>query len=231
MSGTTEWDGGAAPFVSTLDQCSFDGETYRELRWSKPGTTLPNPESSIGLAVVSRSKGHLSVVPGKDLLEIMCFELGLTYMPPYFLAVGTHYPVQPLSKLMRTWLDEGKGVAVTENETGEWTIDVKLDIGRCWGAPDGSIPHLFRIAYDPRKGGAVGGVRALAPDKNGNYECENVRVEIDLQEVGGEFWAPKTIKLVWRWDKLMTITTCEAVEINPPVSAGTFAWIFPKAFM
>ena len=228
-SGTYNCVRGAAPFISSLEQQSFDGETYRKVQWEKHGKTRPTPQDAVGFGTIRRNKDHLSA-PGTSVVEQGTLVLGLAYMPPYCFALGTSYPLQPLSSLIQTWLFEGKDVVVTEDDAGVWTISVEVSVGGCGGGECSSPSYegLLRIAYDRAKGGVVTGVRLLGTDEAGEFNFDNVRVEIDVQDVGGGFWAPKTIKNVYPWDSMMELTSYDAVEINPPVSADMFRFEFPK---
>jgi hypothetical protein len=234
---TCKWIRGAAPFLSTVAVQSFDGELYREVSWSNHSLTLPVPGETPGMGTISRAKEHLGFLttPGTTALETQGLPLGLAYMPPFFWPVGTRCPPQRLSKIMRSWLDEGRDVAVVEDDTGTWSIIVCADTLsgniRKWGVEPGTLGynHLLQITYDPAKRGVVTGVKLLASDKRGEFTSEDVCIELDVREVTGGFWVPKTIKEVWPPDKLMTVTSVEGVEVNPPVDAGTFRLEFPKS--
>jgi hypothetical protein len=224
---TSELYGGDDPFLSTISHGSFDGEFCRELLWSEPGITLPDPQTSWGSATVSRPA---SLRDAWDTgLKIGAFELGLAYMPPYFHESFTDYPIQPFSAVVRTWVDEGKEVSIAEEDTGEWIVCVKLNVGGGCSAED---PHMFRIAYDPTRRGAVIGSRVIAREPTGEYHRDICRSEIDLLEAAGGFWVPNTIKGMCADEQMnltsMTITSLEAVEVNPSVTAETFRLDFPK---
>jgi hypothetical protein len=78
------------------------------------------------------------------------------------------------------------------------------------------------------KGGVATGARILSLDDNGQAEWENVRLEIDLQQVEGGFWVPKEVRQVWPNDNDMAIATFEAVKVNPEVSSDDFVLDFPE---
>lgn len=220
INSVNKWVQGADPFVSTVEAHSFDGEVYRQLDWEKPGKILPTPNDTRGNGVICNDKGNLSPW-GNDIVKKQSFALGTAYMPPYFSSISADYPTQRLSRLIRTWLDEGKEVTILESNTKVWTINAKP-------FKLGPYDHLLTITYDLTKGGVVTGVRLLAPDEKGEYLCENVRVEIELQQVNGHFWFPKVIKQVWPNDNSMTFTSIENIEVNPPITAETFRVEFPK---
>jgi hypothetical protein len=212
---------------------SFDGETYRRMESHQPVTpdTLAGDTSSAFPWVyptegcIARDKDNLFQ---PDMTHLDPCASGLEYMPPHCSTEWTAYDCQRFSTLVQTWVAEGKDISIVEDAKGAWTLSVKLNIQATYRGEPFCPEFLFRFSYDAAKGGVVTGVRWIAPDEKGEFTIENGRVEIDLQEVGGGFWAPKTIKHVNPWDKRMTFISCEALEVNPPVTAETFRLDFPQ---
>jgi hypothetical protein len=134
-----------------------------------------------------------------------------------------HYarPVKCLSSLLRAWLDEKKNIKIFERDKGIWTIHVEwMKLGPC--------DHILCIIYDTTKGGVVTAKRWLAPDAKGEFNTENIRVEIDLQEVKEGLWMPKMARTVYPWDKDMDAISYEVVEVNPSTTVDTFRVQFPN---
>lgn len=222
---------GAASSVWVTKEESFDGNVYRRMESYKPATPkTPADNTTPAVQWVPPAEGCITkdtdnlFQPGQTLLSLYALE----DMPPYYRALWGSYPPQRFSTLLRTWLAEGKDITVVEDSTGMWTISVKVNMQFTTKEGPVCFEFLFRFSYDTTRGGVVTGVRLSAPDERGEFTIENGRVEIDLQEVRGGFWMPETIKDVYPWDKRMTVTSYDAVEVNPPVKADVFRLEFPK---
>jgi len=218
MQQVGEWIKGAAPFYADRSEFAFDGEVYRGWHRGQPGKELPSAESGReGMGAVSKDRNDM---PNReDVVGFCCTGTGLAYMPPYFY--DGESPNQPFSRLLRKWIDEKRSVSIVEDEQGVWTITTPIKYAKRGG-------FRLRIRYDPTKGGVVTGAQWLFVDKD--REIENGRLEVELQKVTDWLWVPRTSRWGATLDRQPPVAmgTYEAVEVNFPVDATTFALEFPK---
>jgi hypothetical protein len=218
MKQVSEWINGDAPWMGMVSGFSFDGEVYRGWERQKHGMELPSEQDRPAFGDISKNRNEQP--SREDLVDFGCTATGLGYMPPYFWD-GGESPNQPLSRLLRKWLDERRDVSVVENGNGAWTIATRVR----YGALDGC--HL-RIRYDPTKGGVVTGAQWVVVEKGHDYE--NARLDIELQKVADGIWVPKTARRISCLNRPpdMVVTSFEGIEVNPSVGTTTFQMEFPK---
>jgi len=119
-----------------------------------------------------------------------------------------------VSSLMQTWLDEGKDITIADDGKGKWTIGVKLKIA----TSNRELPSSYFPSPTTWQKKALSRALDCWPQtKTWNFNVENARVEVDLQQVNGGFWVPKTSG-TGDLDKTMTVTSCDNVEVNPPMA-------------
>jgi hypothetical protein len=217
MQGVCPWLDGERPYIGSCQGFSFDGEVYRTWERQKAGTELPTVRDDPGRGVISRdlSDHHLP----EPLPQFAYLATGMGYMTPCFSDFDS--PSQPLSRILHKWLDEGRDVTVVEDDEGAWTITTPTTYA-------GHEGYRLRIGYDPNKGGVITGGQWIYLGEEG--EIENTRLDIELQELGGGVWVPKTVKRVSCLDRpaLVKFVTYEDVQVNPPVDSTTFLSEFPR---
>lgn len=215
QEGVQRWVNGAAPLISGTTAFAFDGEIHQRYEHEKGGKTAPTYEENPGFATISRDVND--VAQKTSVLSVGPLALGLAYMPPHCWIPGTDFRLQPLSRQLREWVDEGWNVAIEEDGGGVWTIRVVK-------RKPSEFDDLVRIRYDPTKGGVVADLKRLTYDE----KIEHERVEIELQESKHGIWLPQVMKYVNPLNKWLVTTRCEAVDINFPITADTFRLEFPK---
>jgi len=210
---------GRPPFLASVAGYSFDGEVYRGWQRSKLGDQLPAAEDDLP-ARGGIAKDRKNISQQEDPVTLACVATGLGHMPPYFW--DGESPCQPLSALMRKWLEAKRDFSIVEDYRGVWTIRTTVTIA-------GNEGCRLQIRFDPERGGVVTGARwsfAAA----GNCEIEHARLEVELQQVGDDVWMPKIVRRVLSFEMppTMTLTTFEDVEVNPTAAADAFRVTFPK---
>jgi len=218
---TREWGSSSSKWYSYINEQSFDGDVYWELKYERYSNVLPTIQDTPGFGIISKDRRNLSA-RGESVVEKYAFENGWKFMPPYITVPGIGYPAQRFSSLLKTWLDEGKDLKIVEEDAGVWIISVgEMKIG--------TLGHQHvRITYDMAKGGVVTSIKVLSPDANWEITMEGIRVEIDLQEVREGLWMPKMARSICPGDKNMNVVSFEVIEINPPTTSDTFRVHFPN---
>jgi hypothetical protein len=219
MQGVLKWFEGVVPYSGTACGYSFDGKVYRAWSRDRNGDQLPTGQEPTDGVISGNRKDIGWPNRESDLIQFDCIRSGIGCMPPYFW--DGEVPPQPLSRLVRKWMEEKREVSIVEGKEGLWTITTPVK----YPAPKGFTLH---IRYDPTKGGVVTGANWVFLREA--REVDNIRMEVELQKVADKLWAPRTVRWAFTLDKtpIVTTTSFKAVTINPSVEPNAFQLTFPE---